>query len=64
MSGIGKGPSAEEAIERLFRAKGLGRVLSTIEPVSGGLMHRMFKVTAESGKEGSFWSRLRKTIFG
>ncbi len=49
MSRTEKGPTAEETIERLFRAKGLGRVLSPIEPVSGGLMHRMFKVSAESG---------------
>lgn len=36
----------EEIITKLFRDLGLGEVTGQITPVSGGLMHRMFKVTS------------------
>ena len=36
----------EETISKLFDLIGLGKVLSPVVPVSGGLMHRMFRVTA------------------
>ena len=35
-------------ISTLFRKCGLGKVCSTIETVSGGLMHKMYKVSTES----------------
>lgn len=35
-------------ISVLFRKYGLGNVCGTIEPVSGGLMHKMYKVRTES----------------
>ena len=34
-------------LSALFRKCGLGDILDTIEPVSGGLMHRMYKVRTE-----------------
>ena len=34
----------ENTIARLFESKGLGAVLPPITPVSGGLMHRMYRV--------------------
>lgn len=34
----------ENTIARLFESKGLGEVLPPITPVSGGLMHRMYRV--------------------
>lgn len=38
-----------KTIEKLFRSRGLGEVLLPVTPVSGGLMHRMFRVnTANS----------------
>ena len=35
---------AEAAIKRLFEAKGLGEVLLPVTPVSGGFLHRMYRV--------------------
>ena len=42
----------KETIEKLFNKLGLGIITSPIAPVSGGFMHRMYKVTA-CGTEGS-----------
>ena len=39
----------EEIIVKLFENIGLGTVLLPISPVSGGFLHKIFKVTAESG---------------
>lgn len=39
----------KENIANLMRECGLGEITSPIEPVSGGLMHRMYKVTTEKG---------------
>lgn len=39
----------EKTIEELMRSRGLGEVIADVESVSGGFMHRMYKVTAESG---------------
>ena len=33
----------EEMIAKLFETRGLGKVVSPVAPVSGGLMHRMFR---------------------
>ena len=38
-----------ELITKLMRACGLGEVQGDLVPVSGGLMHRMFKVTTDAG---------------
>ena len=38
-----------EIIKKLMRQCGLGDVTANIEPVSGGFMHRMYKVQTESG---------------
>ena len=35
-------------ISVLLRKYGLGDICGTIEPVSGGLMHKMYKVSTES----------------
>ena len=37
-------PTTEETIASLFSVLGLGEVLLPVTPVSGGLMHRMYKV--------------------
>ncbi len=42
----------KELINRLFKKLGLGVICAPIENVSGGFMHRMYKVTA-CGTEGS-----------
>ena len=42
----------KDLIIRLFKKLGLGEVCVPIENVSGGFMHRMYKVTA-CGTEGS-----------
>ena len=39
----------KEIINRLFRQNGLGEVVGDVTPVSGGLMHKMFKVTTGNG---------------
>ena len=39
----------KDRITKLMKRCGLGEVTAEITPVSGGLMHRMFKVTTESG---------------
>ena len=39
----------KEIISRLFRQVGLGEVEGEVLSVSGGLMHKMFKVTTKSG---------------
>ena len=39
----------EEKIIRLFGTKGLGRVLPPVTSVSGGFMHRMFRVNTTEG---------------
>lgn len=46
---IGSALGTEEVISELFEIKGLGRIKPSIVPVSGGFMHRMYKVEA-SGK--------------
>ena len=38
-----------EKIVTLTEALGLGKVLGEITPVSGGLMHRMFRVETDKG---------------
>ena len=38
-----------DKIERLFSSKGLGEVLLPVIPVSGGFMHRMFRVNTANG---------------
>ena len=38
-----------KTIDKLMRKAGLGSVAGEIKPVTGGLMHRMFKVTTQSG---------------
>lgn len=39
----------EETITKLLLSGGLGAVTLPMEPVSGGLMHKMYKVTTDSG---------------
>ncbi|MBQ7919600.1 MAG: aminoglycoside phosphotransferase family protein [Lachnospiraceae bacterium] len=39
----------EELLARLMRECGLGEIISYVESVSGGLMHRMYKVTTDRG---------------
>lgn len=39
----------EELLAKLMRECGLGEIISDIESVCGGLMHRMYKVTTNSG---------------
>lgn len=39
----------EELLAKLMRTCGLGEIVADIEPVSGGLMHRMYKVITDSG---------------
>lgn len=39
----------EETITKLFGAAGLGNVIPPVTPVSGGLMHRMFRVNTPGG---------------
>ena len=41
--------TTEELITSLMQTCGLGNVISPIEQVSGGFLHRMYKVVAESG---------------
>lgn len=38
---------AEEIITKLFRQAGLGTVIPPISPVSGGFLHRMYRVNTE-----------------
>lgn len=44
-----KEKSIEELLARLMRECGLGEIIAGVEPVSGGFMHRMCKVTTDSG---------------
>ncbi|MGN1187539.1 MAG: phosphotransferase, partial [Lachnospiraceae bacterium] len=39
----------EELLENLMQSCGLGTVISPLESVSGGFMHRMYKVTTDCG---------------
>lgn len=39
----------EELLTNLTQACGLGKIIADIEPVSGGFMHRMYKVVTENG---------------
>lgn len=39
----------EELLAKLMRECGLGEIIADVESVSGGLMHRMYKVTTDSG---------------
>lgn len=39
----------ETIIEELIRQCDLGKILADVESVSGGFMHRMYKVTTDSG---------------
>ena len=43
----------EQTIETLLRKLvsvcGLGKIIANVESVSGGFMHRMYKVTTDSG---------------
>ena len=38
-----------ELLEKLMRECGLGEIIADIQPVSGGFMHRMYKVITDSG---------------
>ena len=44
-----------EKITKLMKRCGLGEVTAKITPVSGGLMHRMFKVRTDSGTYAVKW---------
>ena len=44
-----KEKTIEELIAELMKTCGLGNIISTIKPVSGGFMHRMYKVTTDCG---------------
>ena len=37
----------KELLSKLMQECGLGEITSPMEPVSGGLMHRMYKVTTD-----------------
>lgn len=39
--------TTEKMLNRLMKACGLGKVVSPVEPVSGGFLHRMYKVTTD-----------------
>lgn len=39
----------EELLAKLMRTCGLGELIADVESVSGGLMHRMYKVTTDGG---------------
>ncbi len=39
----------EDLITALMQACGLGNVIFPVKPVSGGFLHRMYKVTTECG---------------
>ena len=39
----------EELLPRLMKECGLGEIVGSVESVSGGFMHRMYKVTTERG---------------
>ena len=39
----------ENTIVRLFETRGLGKVVSPVQPVSGGYMHRMFRTVTADG---------------
>ena len=41
--------TTEKMLNRLMKACGLGKVVSPVEPVSGGFLHRMYKVTTDCG---------------
>ena len=41
--------SIKDWLERLVRKCGLGNIMADVEPVTGGLMHRMYKVITDSG---------------
>ena len=42
----------KDTIAALFKQCGLGEITEDIRPVSGGLMHKMYKVHATSGASG------------
>lgn len=44
-----KDKTIEEVLAKLMAACGLGAILSPVEPVSGGLLHRMYRVTTDCG---------------
>ena len=44
-----KEKTPENVIVKLIHMCGLGKITAAIEPVSGGLMHRMYKVITDSG---------------
>ena len=44
-----KEKTPENVIVKLIHMCGLGKIIAAIEPVSGGLMHRMYKVITDSG---------------
>ncbi|MCI9142889.1 MAG: hypothetical protein HFH87_09750, partial [Lachnospiraceae bacterium] len=39
----------EKLLAKLVRMCDLGKIIADVEPVSGGLMHRMYKVITDSG---------------
>ncbi len=41
--------TTEDLLAGLARMCGLGKIIAAVEPVSGGLMHRMYKVRTDSG---------------
>ena len=44
-----KEKTIEELIAELMKTCGLGNIISPITPVSGGFMHRMYRVTTDCG---------------
>ena len=44
-----KEKTIEELITELMATCGLGNIISPIKPVSGGFMHRMYRVTTDCG---------------
>ena len=41
--------ATKDLLVRLAHTCGLGTIIADIEPVTGGLMHRMYKVMTDSG---------------
>ena len=44
-----KEKAIDNLLVKLVRMCGLGKIIADAEPVSGGLMHRMYKVITNSG---------------
>ena len=44
-----KEKTIEDLLEKMMCLCGLGKIIADVEPVTGGLMHRMYKVITDSG---------------